>query len=41
VVCGTVVGRRAFRITYVAPARHYFAKDLPAFDAALAGVTIR
>ena len=41
VVCGTVVGSRAFRITYVAPARHYFDKDLSAFDAALAGVTIR
>jgi hypothetical protein len=41
VVCGTLVGSRAFRITYVAPARHYFDKDLPTFDAALAGVTIR
>jgi len=41
VVCGTLVGSRAFRITYVAPARHYFDKDLPTFDAALAGVRIR
>lgn len=41
VVCGTIVGSRAFRITYVAPARHYFDKDLPAFDTALAGVKIR
>jgi len=41
VVCGAVVGRRAFRISYLAPARHYFDKDLATFEAALAGVQIR
>lgn len=41
VVCGTVVGSRAFRISYLAPARHYYDKDLPTFEAALAGVRIR
>jgi hypothetical protein len=41
VVCGTIVGSRAFRISYLAPARHYFDKDLATFDAALAGIQIR
>ena len=41
VVCGFAVGSRAFRISYLAPARHYFDKDLATFDAAVAGVQVR
>lgn len=41
VICGTIVEDRAFRITYVAPARHYFEKDLATFDAAVAAFKIR
>lgn len=41
VICGTVVEDRGFRITYLAPARHYFERDLATFDAALQGVVIR
>lgn len=41
VICGTIVADRAFRITYVAPARYYFGKDLATFDEAVAAVTFR
>lgn len=41
VICGAIVEDRAWRISYVAPARHYFEKDLGTFDAAIAGVRIR
>jgi hypothetical protein len=41
VLAGTIVEDRGFRITYVAPARHYFDQDLATFDAALAGVVIK
>lgn len=41
VLCGTIVEDRAFRITYLAPARHYFEQDLATFDAAVAGIVIR
>ena len=41
VLAGTIVESRGFRITYVAPARHYFDQDLATFDAALAGVVIK
>ncbi len=41
VLCGMSVQDRAYRITYVAPARHYFDRDLPVLDAALAGLQIR
>lgn len=41
VICGTIVGDRAFRIVYVAPARYYFDKDLATFDDAVAGIGIR
>lgn len=41
VICGTIVGDRGFRITYVAPARHYFDKDLATFDQAVAAFQIR
>jgi len=41
VICGMIVEDRAFRITYVAPARYYFDRDLATFEEALAGLTIR
>ena len=41
VICGTIVEDRGFRLTYVAPARHYFEKDLATFDAAVAAFKIR
>jgi hypothetical protein len=41
VVCGAMVEGRAWRIMYVAPARHYFDLDLATFDGALASLTIR
>lgn len=41
VLAGTIVDDRGFRITYVAPARHYFDQDVATFDAALAGVVIK
>lgn len=40
VLCGVVAEGRAWQITYVAPARHYFDRDLPAIDAALASLRI-
>lgn len=40
VLCGVVAEDRAWQITYVAPVRHYFDRDLPAFDAALASLKI-
>lgn len=40
VLCGVVAENRAWQISYVAPARHYFDRDLPAFDAALASLRI-
>jgi hypothetical protein len=40
VLCGVVAEGRAWQIIYVAPARHYFDRDLPAFDAALASLRI-
>jgi hypothetical protein len=40
VLCGVLAEGRAWQISYVAPARHYFDRDLPAFDAALASMKI-
>lgn len=40
VLCGVVAEDRAWQVTYVAPARHYFDRDLPVFDAALASLEI-
>lgn len=40
VLCGVVAENRAWQIVYRAPARHYFDRDLPAFDAALASMKI-
>jgi hypothetical protein len=40
VLCGVLAEGRAWQITYVAPARHYFDRDLPAFDAAVASMRI-
>jgi hypothetical protein len=40
VLCGVVAESRAWQVSYVAPARHYFDRDLPAFDAAVASLRI-
>lgn len=40
VLCGVVVKDRPWQLSYVAPARHYFDRDLPVFDAALASLRI-
>lgn len=40
VLCGVMAEGRAWQITYVAPARHYFDADLATFDAALASMRI-
>lgn len=40
VLCGVMTQGRAWQITYAAPARHYFDRDLPAFDAAVASLRI-
>lgn len=41
VIGGFIVEDRAFRITYVAPARYYFERDLATLEQALAGLQIR
>ncbi len=40
VLCGLMAEGRAWQITYVAPARHYFDRDLPVFDAAVGSLRI-
>lgn len=40
VLCGVMAEDRAWQVSYVAPTRHYFERDLPAFDAALASMRI-
>jgi hypothetical protein len=40
VLCGVMAEGRAWQISFVAPARHYFDRDLPAFDAAIASLRI-
>jgi hypothetical protein len=41
VLCGVMIDDHAWQIVYVAPARHYFEKDLATFDAALASFRVR
>ncbi len=41
VVCGALVGDYAWQLTYVAPARYYYDRDLSTFDQALASFAIR
>ena len=41
VLAGVLAGEDLWRVSYVAPARHYFALDLPAFEAALQSFRIR
>ncbi len=40
VLCGVIAKDRAWKIVYVAPARHFFDRDLAAFDAAVASLRI-
>lgn len=40
VLCGVAAEGWAWQIVYRAPARHYFDRDLPAFDAALSSMRI-
>jgi hypothetical protein len=40
VLCGVMAEGRSWQITYAAPARYYFDRDLAAFDAALASMRI-
>ncbi|WP_242393124.1 hypothetical protein [Anaeromyxobacter oryzisoli] len=40
VLCGVIAEGRAWQITYVAPARYYFDRDLPTFDSALGSLRI-
>ena len=40
VLCGVMAEGRAWQITYAAPARYYFERDLAAFDSALTSMRI-
>jgi hypothetical protein len=40
VLCGVMAEGRAWQVSYVAPARHFFDRDLKAFDAAVASLRI-
>ncbi len=40
VLCGVMAEGRAWQVTYVAPTRHYFDRDLSVFDSAVASLRI-